>query len=173
MRLYTPGFLGFKGLGSPLNPQTYTLNPDTLNPNPCGCTPCVALRYGAYNPANYTDSGVFSRRSAKTFLPHYLKEDVDAVIEAATTGNQECEVGPARCCSRGLHSFRFQLNLSCSVHSVTQLNPECVLELLKLISNVNECKPLCCSRRHRMPSTSRNEVSTCVSMTWKEVCGRL
>ena len=43
---------------------------------------------------------------------------------------------------RVLHSFRFQLNLSSSVHRVTQLNPECVLELLKLSSNVNECKPL-------------------------------
>ena len=43
---------------------------------------------------------------------------------------------------RGLHSFRFQLNLSSSVHRVTQLNPECVLELLKLSSNVNECQPL-------------------------------
>jgi len=44
--------------------------------------------------------------------------------------------------NRGLHSFRFQLNLSSSVHRVTQLNPECVLELLKLSSNVNECKLL-------------------------------
>jgi len=43
--------------------------------------------------------------------------------------------------SRGLHSFRFQLNLSSPVHRVTQLNPECVLELLKFSSNVNECKP--------------------------------
>jgi hypothetical protein len=43
---------------------------------------------------------------------------------------------------RGLHSFRFQLNLSSSVQRVTQLNPECVLELLKLSSNVNEYKPL-------------------------------
>ena len=38
--------------------------------------------------------------------------------------------------------FRFQLNLSSSVHGVTQLDPECVLELLKLSSDVNECKPL-------------------------------
>ena len=87
----------------------------------------MALSYGAFNPAKYTDSGVFSRRSAKTFLPHYLKEDVDAVIEAATTGNQECEVRPGRCCSR----------------------------------------------RHRMPSTSRNEGSKCVSMTWQEIHARL
>ena len=43
---------------------------------------------------------------------------------------------------RGLHSFRFQLNLSSSVHRVTHFNPECVLELLKLSSNVNQCKPL-------------------------------
>jgi len=43
---------------------------------------------------------------------------------------------------RGLHSFRFQLNLSSAVHRVTQLNPECVPELLKLSPNVNECKPL-------------------------------
>jgi len=47
---------------------------------------------------------------------------------------------------RGLHSFRFQLNLSSSVHRVTQLNPECVMELLKLSSNVNECKPLIAGR---------------------------
>jgi len=44
--------------------------------------------------------------------------------------------------ARGLHSFRLQLNLSSSVHRVTQLNHECVLELLNLSSNVNECKPL-------------------------------
>ena len=43
---------------------------------------------------------------------------------------------------RGLHSFRYQLNFSSALHRVTQLNPECVLELLKLSSNVNECKPL-------------------------------
>ena len=43
---------------------------------------------------------------------------------------------------RGLHSFRLQLNLSSSVHRVTQLNPDSVLELLELSSNVNECKPL-------------------------------
>jgi hypothetical protein len=43
---------------------------------------------------------------------------------------------------KGLHSFRFQLNLSSSVPRVTQLNPECVLDFLKLNSNVNECKPL-------------------------------
>ena len=43
---------------------------------------------------------------------------------------------------RGLHSFQYQLNLRSSVHRVTQLNPECVLELLKLSSNVNEWKPL-------------------------------
>jgi len=43
---------------------------------------------------------------------------------------------------RGLHWFRFQLNLSSSVHHVAQLNPECVLELLKLSSDVNDCKPL-------------------------------
>ena len=43
---------------------------------------------------------------------------------------------------RGLHSFRFQLNLSSSVHRVTQLSPTCVLELLKLSANVNEYKPL-------------------------------
>ena len=43
---------------------------------------------------------------------------------------------------RGLHSFRFQLNLSSSLHRVTQLNPERVLEWLKFSYNVNECKPL-------------------------------
>jgi hypothetical protein len=43
---------------------------------------------------------------------------------------------------RGLHSFRFQLNSSSSVHRVTQHNPKCILKLLKLSSNVNRCKPL-------------------------------
>jgi Rps23 Pro-64 3,4-dihydroxylase Tpa1-like proline 4-hydroxylase len=43
---------------------------------------------------------------------------------------------------RGLHSFPFQLNLSYSVHPITNLTHECVLELLKLSSHVNECKPL-------------------------------
>jgi len=54
---------------------------------------------------------------------------------------------------RGLHSFRFQLHLSACVHRVTHLNPECVLELLKLSSIVVECKPLvtgyCSGRRPR------------------------
>jgi len=48
---------------------------------------------------------------------------------------------------RGSSSLRFQLNLSSSVHHVTQLNSECVLELLKLSSTVNECKPLASGRR--------------------------
>jgi len=43
---------------------------------------------------------------------------------------------------RGLHSFPFQLNLSSSVHIVTQLIHECVLELLNFSSNVNEHEPL-------------------------------
>jgi len=54
---------------------------------------------------------------------------------------------------RGLHSFPFHLNLTSSVHRMTKVTHECVLELLKLSSNVNECKPLrsgaprSCSRR--------------------------
>jgi hypothetical protein len=44
--------------------------------------------------------------------------------------------------TRGLHSFRFQLKLSSSVHRVTQLNPECVLELLTSSAKVNEGKLL-------------------------------
>jgi len=47
-------------------------------------------------------------------------------------------------CGRGLHSFRSQLNLSSSVHCVTYLNAESVLDLLRLSSNVNECEPLIC-----------------------------
>jgi hypothetical protein len=43
---------------------------------------------------------------------------------------------------RGLHSVPFLLNLSSPVHRVTQVNHECVLELPKLSSNLNECKPL-------------------------------
>ena len=43
---------------------------------------------------------------------------------------------------QGLTLVPVQLNLSSSVHRVTRLNPECVLELLKLSSTVNECKPL-------------------------------
>ena len=43
---------------------------------------------------------------------------------------------------RGLHSFPFQLNLSTSVHRVTNCTHESVLQLLKLSSNVNKCKPL-------------------------------
>ena len=38
---------------------------------------------------------------------------------------------------RGLHSFPSQLNLSSSVPRITDLAHECVLELLKLSSNVN------------------------------------
>ena len=44
--------------------------------------------------------------------------------------------------TRGLNTFPFQLNLSSSLHHITQLNPECVLKLLKSSSNVKECKPL-------------------------------
>ena len=36
----------------------------------------------------------------------------------------------------------FELNLSASVYCETKLTHEWVLELLKLSSNVNECKPL-------------------------------
>jgi len=43
---------------------------------------------------------------------------------------------------RGLHSLPLQLNLSASVHRMTLLPHECVLELLKLSCNVDECKPL-------------------------------
>jgi hypothetical protein len=63
----------------------------------------------------------------------------------------------------GLHSFRVQLNLSSSVHRVTQLNPQCVLDLLKLRSNVNECEPLIGGwwfrrrRRRRRRRERRNE----------------
>jgi len=65
----------------------------------------------------------------------------------------ECKPLPARMVTgtmverypsaRGLYSFRFQLKLSSSVHvhRVTQRNPQCVLELLKLSSNVNGCEP--------------------------------
>jgi len=62
------------------------------------------------------------------------EEDLAAVLR-----DQAAAVRPG---GKGVHSFRFQLNLSSSVHRGTQLNPECVLELLKLSSNVNECQPL-------------------------------
>jgi len=39
--------------------------------------------------------------------------------------------------ARGLHSFPFQLNLSCFVGHMTQLHHECVLKLLKLRSDVD------------------------------------
>ena len=54
---------------------------------PCGLT--VAYLSGAYNPAKYNDSAVFHRRSSKTFQPHYLAEDIDAVVREATTGDEE------------------------------------------------------------------------------------
>ena len=50
--------------------------------------------------------------------------------------------GNWRVSARGLHSFRFQLNLSTSIHGEIQPNPECVLGLLKFSSKENECKPL-------------------------------
>ena len=43
---------------------------------------------------------------------------------------------------RGLHSFPFQLNLSTPCDRITHLNSCQCLELLKLSSDVNECKPL-------------------------------
>jgi hypothetical protein len=43
---------------------------------------------------------------------------------------------------RGLHPFRFQLNLSSSVTVSPNSSHECVLEMLKLSTKVNECKPL-------------------------------
>jgi len=45
---------------------------------------------------------------------------------------------------QGLQSFPFQLNFSSSVHRIPSFNHECVLELLKLSSNVNKCEPLLC-----------------------------
>ena len=45
-------------------------------------------------------------------------------------------------CSRGLHLFPFQLNSSSSVHRRANLTHECVLELLKLSREVDQCKPL-------------------------------
>jgi len=47
-----------------------------------------------------------------------------------------------RSVSQELTLVPISLNLSSSVHRVTNLAHECVLELLKLSSNVNECKPL-------------------------------
>jgi len=44
--------------------------------------------------------------------------------------------------TRGLHSFPFQLNLSSLSTISPNLTNECVLQVLKLSSNVNECKPL-------------------------------
>jgi hypothetical protein len=60
---------------------------------------------------------------------------------------------------RGLPSFPFQLNLSSSVHRVTQLNPECVLELLKLSSNVKQCQPLV----HGVAADPHNDEAATVS----------
>jgi hypothetical protein len=57
-------------------------------------------------------------------------------------GNEPAGEGSAEGNGRGLHSFPFQLNLSSSVHRINQLTRGCVPELLKLSSNVNECKPL-------------------------------
>ena len=64
------------------------------------------------------------------------------ITNSNLSGGTAGEGGGVFITGRGLHLFRFQLNLSASVHRVTQLNPECVLELLKLSSNVNKCKPL-------------------------------
>jgi hypothetical protein len=54
---------------------------------PCGLT--VAYLSGGYHPAKYTESAVFHRRSGKAFHPNYLAEDVDALIEEATKGDEE------------------------------------------------------------------------------------
>jgi hypothetical protein len=59
-----------------------------------------------------------------------------AVDPQQTPGGGETAVG------RGLHSFPIQLNLSASVHRMTNSAHQRVLELLKLSSNVNLCKPL-------------------------------
>ena len=61
-------------------------------------------------------------------------DECKPLMHGATLRSGVVQVDP-----RGVHSFPIQLNLSSSVHRVTQLTPECVLELLKLSSNVNQC----------------------------------
>ena len=48
----------------------------------------------------------------------------------------------ARLNGRGLHSFQFQLNLSLSVHRITQLNSCMCPGVDQVELKVNECKPL-------------------------------
>lgn len=54
---------------------------------PCGLH--VGYLSGAYDAAKFNESAVFHRRSAKTFQRHYLSEDVDALVDAATRGDEE------------------------------------------------------------------------------------
>jgi len=59
-----------------------------------------------------------------------------------------------RTSGRGLHSYPIQLNSSSSVHRVTRpyLAHKGVLELLKLSSTINECKPLTSGRLAQQPA---------------------
>lgn len=54
---------------------------------PCGLT--VAYLSGGYDATKYEQSAVFHRRGAKTFQPHYLAEDVAAIVEAVTKDDEE------------------------------------------------------------------------------------
>ena len=56
-----------------------------------------------------------------TELPQAADQLVDDGLGAADRGAQ-AGAGAVEPRDRGLHSFRFQLNLSSSVHRVTQLN---------------------------------------------------
>ena len=57
---------------------------------------------------------------------------------------------------QGLTLVHFQLNWSCFVPHVTQVDPYCVPNVLKLSSNVNECNPLTAARCASRSSEARS-----------------
>ena len=86
----------------------------------------------------------------------HLPRDLGVVQEQRRPGDSSGLLAPQ---PRGLHSFPFQLNYSSSVHQLPSFTRERVLRLLKLSSNVNECKHL----PQPPPFCSFQGLASCVS----------
>ena len=103
------------------------------------------MTWRAISGRSYAGAGLYIDPSAR--IPQFSGFDrtvlaaIPVVVVAGLVGGDEDDDGgggggggggAGGGGGRGLHSFRFHLNLSSSVHRVTQLNDEYVLELLKL-----------------------------------------
>jgi hypothetical protein len=131
MRRITP--VAERNLGSvlPLH-EWYQTNSALAN-----CVMCLAWRHRGESPLILVQTSAVIGKWRVSIRPRSEWEadrEAEQMVHAAASA-----VGWG---GRGLHSFPFQLNLSSLVHYTTKLDYEHVLELLKLSSKVNDCKPL-------------------------------